>query len=218
MDGEVRKMKYLILTFLIVYSVQADSQFQRKINNCDLMYIDYKYAYLLIVTQNDSSGRCKQIDELSIYDKMLVNEEVDEQLARSIKQKTFGVACAQAQTNEKILYKNEYCNRYIYAQQVINEESKQSFTVQTAVVDTKRSINNIPLAEQYKNTPQLKLDKLHIYGITNFSKFRDSTQVILVESKIGNYAIPINELVGAKRINFSNELSNLLDAFNETKE
>ncbi len=67
-------------------------------------------------------------------------------------------------------------------------------------------------AVRYKNTPQLKVNELHIYNVTDVKYFRDKKDVVMIESSTGNFALPISEIVNAERINFTPTLSQKIDA------
>lgn len=65
---------------------------------------------------------------------------------------------------------------------------------------------SLPLAQRYKDTPQIVSSQLEAYNITKISPFRDSTDKVMIESSSGNFAIPIAVLKTVSTAHFTPEL------------
>jgi len=198
----------IILYLFIAISLEAANGFYtEKLNDCNYLYSIYKIKYQY------ASSACLQlgkVDRTSAF----IEEAQDEVDFLEFQKKTLGVACEQVQNGIPVSFKNNYCERIMNGS-IIQQESKISTQANSDKVqqyDKQSSdVKVVDPAIQYKNSPQLQLNKLHIYGVNNFSYFRDRTDTIMVESSIGNFAIPKIELINSKRINFTSELSQKLD-------
>jgi len=67
----------------------------------------------------------------------------------------------------------------------------------------------VPLSQQYPNSPQIITSKLHIYNVTEIDKFRD-TNKLMITSSSGKFAIPSKIIFAAKRLNFTDKLEKKL--------
>jgi len=205
-------MKKMFLLLIAVSSMARSYNYY----SCDDLYSQYKSDY------NDASGQYsyRKEDAYKRYcieglgkapDKSSysINEPEDQIRFLEIQKRTLGVACMQIAKGIQISYKHEYCDilRSFDIEQISKNTSiptaNESKTIQRKQIDP---------AIQYKNTPQLELNELHIYGINVISNFKNKIDTILIESSTGRYAIPVQDLRGAKRINFTPELSQRLDA------
>lgn len=184
--------------------------------SCDNLYDSYKRSY------NQASGQYSMYKEqayrhncIEILGKApdksnyLINEPEDQVRYLEIQKRTLGVACKQIEKGIQILYKHEYCD-LLRSFDVAQVSQHTSTTTVNEIKPVQRK--QIDPAIQYKNTPQLELNELHIYGINAVSNFKNKIDTILIEASTGRYAIPVNDLKDAKRINFTPELSQRLDA------
>ncbi|MCK9373426.1 MAG: hypothetical protein M0P91_09520 [Sulfuricurvum sp.] len=194
-------MKKIILATIAVSSLYARSYIYDY--SCDSLYSDYKESYYDISHSNyfRYDTYCKELGkklDRSIFSSPEEEARANEEYLKH-QQLTLGIACEQIIKKIPVYYKKDYCAIF---------ESKQ--VAQQAIQATAPNLEpkkQIDPAIQYKNTPQLKLSKLHIYGITNIEYFRDKKNIIMVESSTGNFALPLTEIVNAERINFTTELS-----------
>lgn len=75
----------------------------------------------------------------------------------------------------------------------------------TAIPKENRAVS-LPLAQRYKDAPQIVSSQLEAYNITKISPFRDSTDKVMIESSSGNFAIPIAVLKTVSTSHFTPEL------------
>lgn len=205
-------MKKVFLLLIAVSSAYAGSY---NYYNCDSLYGSYKNAY------NDASGKnsynrnkediykrycIEQLGKAPDKSSYAIAEPEDQVRFLEIQKRTLGVACEQIQKGIEISYKHEYC-------EILRSLDNVQPTLKIVENEVKQiQRKEIDPAIQYKNTPQLELGELHIYGINTLSNFKNKTDTILIESSTGRYAIPAKDLRDAKRINFTSELSQRLDA------
>jgi hypothetical protein len=207
------KMKKIILLTIAASSIYARSY---DYYSCDDLYSRYKSEY------NNASGQyayrkqdaythyCNEIlgkaPDKSSYS---VNEPEDQIKFLEIQKRTLGIACTQIAKGIQVSYKHEYCD-ILRSFDIAQVSQNTSMPAVNEIKPIQRK--QIDPAIQYKNTPQLELNELHIYGINVVSNFKNKMDTILIESSTGRYAIPIKDVRDAKRINFTPELSQKLDA------
>lgn len=207
-------MKKLILLTLITSSIYASGFSKSMMGDCNYMYTMYKsdYRSVYYYVQHSNITRFDPCTELGKVKRTssFIEEAQDEIYFLEYQKKTLGLACEQVKQGIEISYKSEYCKNLTSSssQQIVYSEPVKKQTVQ---YQKQVEIKQIDPAIKYKNTPQLILSKLRIYNITNITYFREQKEFILIESSIGNYAIPKNEIVNAERINFTSGLSQKLD-------
>jgi hypothetical protein len=203
-------MKKSILLVVAVTSIYARSY---NYYNCDSLYDSYKREY------NNASGKSSYNEETAYQrycfeilgkapDKSSysISEPEDQVRFLEIQKRTLGVACEQIQKGIEISYKHEYCDILRSFDTNVQNTPK---LVENEVKQTQRK--KIDPAKEYKNTPQLKMSELHIYGITNIKYFRDKKDIVMVESLTGNFALPLSVIASAERINFTSALSQKID-------
>jgi hypothetical protein len=178
--------------------------------SCDSLYDDYKDSYENISSVNFSSYDyyCKKLGVKRDRIEFSSPEEearANEEYLRH-QQLTLGVACEQVIKKIPVYYKKDYC-------QLLQSNSAEKVQ-KTTQLDTPKVVPKqvVEPAVRYKNTPQLKVNELHIYNVTDVKYFRNKTDVVMIESSTGSFAIPISEIVNAERINFTPTLSQKIDA------
>lgn len=206
-------MKQILFILIMTSSIYASGYYKRMLYDCDQMYSAYKNDYRLVAYFAERSGMvgfdpCTKLGKVN-RSSSLIEEAQDEVDFLEFQRKTLGVACEQIKMGIKISFKSEYCNNGLStnSQPTITQANNEPKKYEESV-----PVKQIDPAIKYKKSPQLKLSKLHIYDIRNITYFREQKEIILIESSLGNYAIPKNELTNAERINFTPELSQRLDA------
>jgi len=66
-------------------------------------------------------------------------------------------------------------------------------------------------SELYKDTPQIILNKLHIYQVNKLSYFRKNKDIIFIEAGSGSYAVPREEFKSAKYLLLTQKLNKMLE-------
>ena len=208
-------MKKIVLLLIVATSLYASGYYKRMLENCDQMYSAYKNDYKLVTYFAERSSLisfdpCTKLGKVN-RSSSLIEEAQDEIDFLEFQQKTVGIACEQVKKGINISFKSDYCSHLSSTNsqsmdKPINSEIKQyEVSVQKKQIDP---------AVQYKKAPQLKLSNMHIYGIKNITYFRDKKDIVMIESSTGNFALPLNVIVSAERINFTSELSQKIDALN----
>lgn len=202
-------MKKIIFSLFIVVSLEAANGYYKKLlSDCNQMYSLYKinYAY--------ASVQCLKLGQVN-RTSLAIEEAQDEVDFLEFQKKTLGVACEQVKNGIPVSFKNDYCERVMNSS-TIQQESKISTQSNSDKLQQYDKQSNqakiIDPAIQYKNSPQLQMSKLQIYGVSNLSYFRDRSDIIMVESSIGSFAVPKTEILNAKQINFTPQLSKKIDA------
>lgn len=176
--------------------------------SCNSLYDDYKESYSKISQNNyfmydyyckELGKKLDRIEFSSPEEEMIANEEYLKH-----QQLTLGIACEQITKQIPVYYKKNYC-------ELIQSNNVQKVQKTTRADVSKVELKQIAPSVQYKNTPQLKMKETHIYGINDIKLFRDKKDTVLIESSIGNFAVPIKDLKEAERINFTVELSHKLN-------
>lgn len=201
-------MKIIILSIIFMMSLEASEGYYKKtLRNCDLMYSLYKINYSYA---SSSCLKLGKVDRASL----MIEEAQDEIDFLEFQQKTLGIACEQVKNGIPVSFKNDYCAR-IMNSSTVQQESKISTSSNSDMLQQNdkesNQVNRIDPAIEYKNSPQLQMNKLQIYGVNNLSYFRDRLDIIMVESSTGNFAVPKTEIINAKRINFTPQLSEKID-------
>mgnify|MGYP006971714644 CR=1 FL=1 len=88
-----------------------------------------------------------------------------------------------------------YYNHYI--QYPFNQNQNYAYAEQNSIKEKERP-------DLYKNTPQIKLGDLHIYGIKSIEPFKDNKYIIKAVNR--TFALPKDKLNEAEKINFTSEL------------
>ena len=109
---------------------------------------------------------------------------------------------------EKRRYKNEVKNRNAKAK-LANERHYRELEYKNRNNQYNQSPSLIIEKEKYnpvkfKNTPQIKLGKLHIYGITSIEVFKKDKWMI--KGSNGTFALPKDKFEEAEKINFNSDL------------
>lgn len=78
--------------------------------------------------------------------------------------------------------------------------------VDSTVIPQENRAVSLPLAQRYKDAPQIVSPQLEVYNITKISPFRDSADKMMIESSSGNFAIPIAVLKTVSTAHFTPEL------------
>lgn len=186
----------LFLIFFTTTLLNAESHYKQRMKNCDNMYLQYRYSYQYAQHNCSDLGKIPKLD-------LSINEAQDEIDFLEYQQKTLGVACEQIKNDMPLLYKSEYC--HLLMNNLLFQQKPQETSNQNIQSNDKRAIPIDP-AIQYKNAPQVKMKKLHIYDVKDMEYFRDKKEIIFIKSSIGNFAVPIEELQNAETINFTQEL------------
>lgn len=205
-------MKKTLLLLLITSSLYASGYYKKMIYDCDQMYSTYKNDYSLVTYFAQRSSMisfdpCSKLGKVN-RSSSLIEEAQDEVDFLEFQKRTLGVACQQVKQGIKVSYKSEYCSS-LYTVTSIQADTPTKNEIQKYAAPIQ--IKQIDPALKYKKSPQLKLSKLHIYDVRNITHFREQKEIIMVESSLGSYAIPKNELISAEKINFTPELIQQLD-------
>lgn len=205
-------MKKTILLFLLTSSLYASGYYKRMLYDCDQMYSAYKNDYNLVTYFAQRSSMisfdpCIKLGKVN-RSSSLIEEAQDEIDFLEFQKKTLGIACEQVKQGIKISFKSEYCGN-LYSVTSIHADTPAKNEIKKN--ETTIEIKKIDPAIKYKKSPQLKLSNLHIYGVSNITPFREQKEILMIESSLGNYALPKNKLINAEKINFTPELSQKLD-------
>ncbi len=201
-------MDKLVFLVIMVSTIFGNDSYRKRLDDCNMMYIYYKSEYQ-IVSNTKSYDPCLRLGKVD-RSSFAIEEPQDEIDFLEFQKKTLGVACEQVRNGIQVSFKNDYCMN-LTKQSTVN-------TIKPSLPPSQQSIQRIQQAEpvdpavKFKNTPQLKLEKLHIYAVKNISHFRGKNDVFMIESEMGNFAVPIEEIKKAEQINFTAELTQKLDA------
>jgi len=206
-------MKKIIFLLVMEYVIYAGGTYRRMLNDCNQMYIQYKLQYTLASNSRSTDRLCSQ---LGIVDRrsFMIEDPQDEIDYLEYQKKTLGLACEQIRRGTLVSYKNDYCIYVMTSniQPLTKKASEDQKFIAEQYYNKAQAAKVIDPSIQYKNTPQLELNELHIYGINTMSVFKNKKDMILIESSTGRFAIPVQEVRDAKRINFTAELTQKLDA------
>lgn len=205
-------MNKLALLVIMISAIFGNDNYRKKLDDCNMMYIFYKSEYQIVSNAKyyDPCLKLGKVDR-SGFD---IEEPQDEIDYLEYQKKTLGLACEQVSKKEQVLFKNDYCLflRSSQKQQFSQNDSKVNSNNAQQFIQPNIQAKIIDPSIKFKNSPQLKMPTLHVYGVKNISYFRDKAEIVLIESEIGNYAVPAQEVKKAERINFKSELSQSLDA------
>lgn len=117
----------------------------------------------------------------------LLNKRLSKETVKSAKER-----------NAKLLRESRNCES-----KRANDEyySKQRLNTNNEPIIIRKKLN----PKDFKNTAQLKLDKLHIFGITSIEKFKENK--LIIKGANGIFALPEDKFNTAEKINFNSELN-----------
>lgn len=219
------KLSLTIFSLLFISSIaeaKCDTSLGRVPVNCDDAYPSYRAYFSQITLFKDYNlpGKCdmQEIYRLAETQAHRIEEACDEDILLLVAERTAGLACEQVFNNEELMYKSEYCNvyqnyRYNGINKVSNnpKQKNNGSNQKNNNLKDNEIIQTLSISEQYKDSPQLEIkNKLHIYNVIKISKFRNSSDKIFIESTSGNFAIPREEFLSAKKINFTTKLNEMI--------
>lgn len=210
-------MKKMLLLLVIEYVIYAGGgSYGRMLNNCNSMYMQYKLQYRFVSYPGLKNRYCSQLGTVDKQN-LMIEDPQDEIDYLEYQKKTLGLACEQVSRGIEVSYKNEYCIYVMTSniQPLAKKASEDKKFIAEEYQSRAKEAKVIDPSIQYKNNPQLIMDKLQIYGVKNISNFRDKTDTVLIESAIGRFAVPVIELKEAKCINLTLELTQKFNSFTQ---
>ncbi len=210
-------LKIILITSLYFMSVQAAVSIERcrenyNKANSNIKKGNYesdvkkrqKYYKAAIENYTDAQFTCSNIfyNELEGYIRQIqysiknLTPKTEEELKKIKKSSS---KYKRAEANRKAKEANEAMYNNLKSKSINNQTFNEDLNTKYNA-----NINKKPIYNDYKGQPELKIDNLHIFGITSIKEFKKTK--VIINSVSGTFALPKDKFKSANKINFTEDL------------